>query len=362
MSGISVSITVILCLVLPVAILPAAADSSNARPCDNGAGPPTDPSQAGYDERLVGVCHLQDTANRLKYQSNTVAQGEITFGIRSCSPDWFDPVCTQATPYSVRVAGPTRAGGFVLRGSWCSGGRNLPITLTYASMGASEELRPDRDSGVLFSGGALGGQVPASIRVELPPTARLRCQFYSAEFSLSIDQCGLSDFGGAFPCDGSRPTTRMTAVSFSIELWRDAEIRVSGLADMDLTAGGIDAVESSQDICVYGTPFLFGVFPAGGSALFRITADSQNGNGEFILRGVDDLSYEIAVMSIADGFSETLREGVVSNTRWRGHGEEDCAGYSEENLRITVRVPRSQLETANGNSYTDTVTLTVELE
>ena len=346
----------------------ANADATNARPCDNGAGPPNDSSQAGYDERLVGVCHLENSDNRIEYKGSSAEQGEITFGVRSCSPELNDPACTYATPYSVRISGPTRGNSFSLTGPWwCSGNKNLPIILTYINTGNSEALSPDQDSSTLFSGGANGQLIPSSILVKLAPGAQLRCGYYSGEFTLSIDQCGQNDFGGAFPCDGSKSTTKLAAgeeIHFSIELWQDEEIQISGLEDMNLTAGGSQAAEASQDFCVYGSSLLFGVLPWSDSALFRVTASSLNGKGtgSFILHGVDDLTYEVELASTADGYSESLQEGVTSNTRWRGHGEVDCANYTEENMRITVRVPKSQLDGANGTTYTDILTLTVELE
>lgn len=354
-------------LILSTAIQ-ASANSTNARPCDTGAGPPDNATAPGYGERLIGICHLDDTSNRIEYKPSTIEQGVITFGVRSCSPNAGSATCDHAAPYSVRVSGPSQNNHFVLERSSWFGTQRLPISLRYTSLGVSEELLPGQfsSSSHLFPSSANGQLAPAAIEISLAPGASYSGQYYSGEFALSIDQCGSNDNSGPPPCNGNYPVTTLAEIHFSIEIWQEAEIRISGLEDMllDATTSSLGTVEASQEFCVYGTPletFLWWTWTYD-SSLFRVTADSQNGNGSFILRGINDLEYEIEIASVDDGFSENLREGTPSNTRWRGHGDLSCANYSDENMRITIRVPQEQLESAIGSSYTDTLTLTVELE
>ncbi|WP_237067251.1 hypothetical protein [Microbulbifer guangxiensis] len=330
---------------------PAWSESTNARPCDNGAGPPNDPTAAEYDERLIGVCQLENTDNTFAFKPSIRDQGTVTFTLRSCSPDGFSETCEFATPYAVALNGPTTGNGrkFILAGVQ----DNAEVTLTFSSSGVSEELAPGQLTG-LFPGGANGRQVPATINVSLQNLGKLKGNFYSGTFSLGIDQCGNNDVGGALPCDGSKPVTRLATgeeVVFTISLVVDTEIRISGLEDMVLAPDGNGAYVDSQSFCVYTTA----------RTLYRITADSQAGSGAFLLQGAaENLQYETVVSS--GGRTESLREAVISSNTWRGHPQVDCNSYSEENMRIDIRVPPARIGAATETSYSDTLTLTVEVE
>lgn len=327
-------------------------ESTNARPCDNGAGPPNDPASAGYDERLIGVCQLENTDNTFAFKPAIRNQGDVAFSVRSCSPDGASDTCDFATPYAVTLTGPTTGNGkkFVLAGAQ----DEAEVTLTFSSGGVSEALSPGDPSG-LFAGGSNGQQVPAIINVSLQNLGKLKGTFYSGTFSLGIDQCGTNDSGGVVPCDGSKPVTRIAAgeeITFTINLVVDAEIRISGLEDMELLADGTGAYSDSQEFCVY----------ASSGALFRITADSQTGTGIFQLQGVaESLQYETVVSNLT-GNSETLAEAVISSSTWQGNPEVDCNSYSEENMRIDIRVPPAEINSASETSYSDTLTLTVEVQ
>ncbi|WP_193165101.1 hypothetical protein [Microbulbifer hainanensis] len=337
---------------LAIAWQPAVADSTNARPCDLGAGPPNDAAAAGYDERLIGICNLEGSRTALAYKSSIRDQGDVNFSVRSCSPNWTSANCDYATPYAVTLSGPKQGKQFVLTGS---SGDRVKINFTYASAGLSETLKPDAESKTLFSGGDNGQQVPVSIQVALAVGSPPKDSYYSGEFTLSIDQCGKNDFGGSFPCDGSKPTTKLQSgyeIHFIVELVQDTEIRISGLQDLPLTASGSGDVQNSEDFCVYSAL----------GAQFRLTADSQNGSGNFILRGPEDLSYSATVSDIASGSSESLSDGIPSSNTWSGHASSDCNQYLENNMRITIVVPQTELQRATGANYTDTLTLTVELQ
>ncbi|KUJ83333.1 hypothetical protein AWR36_005575 [Microbulbifer flavimaris] len=331
---------------------PASSESTNARPCDNGAGPPNDPAAAGYDERLIGVCQLENTDNTFAFKPSIRDQGNVTFAVRSCSPDGASETCEFATPYAVRLTGPTTRNGkkFVLEGAQ----DEADVTLTYSSSGISEALSPGEFSG-LFPGGANGQLVPATINVSLQNLGKLKSTTYSGTFTLGVDQCGDNDSGGPTPCDGTKPVTRLATgeeVTFTINLVIDAEIRISGLEDMALVADGTGAYLDSQQFCVYTTS----------GALYRITADSQNGSGNFLLQGTtQSLQYETVVSALA-GSSEALQEAVISSNTWLGHPQPDCNGYAEENMRIDIRVPPAEIGSATETSYSDTLTLTVEVE
>ncbi|SDJ67272.1 hypothetical protein [Microbulbifer yueqingensis] len=346
-------LVLLLCLMLQAGLVNA--ESTNARPCDNGAGPPDDPTEPGYDERLIGVCSLENTSTTLPYQPSARLQGEVNFSVRSCSPDGSSSVCDFATPYTVMLTGTSTKNGnkFVLLGE--SGQGDVTVKLAYRSGGRSEELDSGKES-ALFPGGANGQQVPAAIEVSLQNLGQLKEGSYSGTFSLALVQCGSKGLSGSVPCDGSKPTTRIAAgeeITFTINLAVASAIRISGLADMLLQDDGSGTYTDSQDFCVFsssGTPF-------------RITADSLTGNGSFLLQGgAQALAYETTVTNLASGGTEQLREGVISSSTWPGHPLEDCNGYTEENMSLVISVLPSEIGNATETNYVDTLTLTVEAQ
>jgi hypothetical protein len=345
-------LSILLAITLLTVATPAWPESTNARPCDNGAGPPNDPAATGYDERLIGVCQLENTDNTFAFKPSIRDQGDVAFAVRSCSPDGSSETCEFATPYTVSLTGPTTNNGkkFVLVGAQ----DEAEVTLTYSSSGNSEALSPGELAG-LFQGGANGQLVPATINVALQNLGKLKSTSYSGTFTLGVDQCGDNDLGGPAPCDGSMPVTRLATgeeVTFTISLVVNSEIRISGLEDMALVPDGAGAYINSQNFCVYTTS----------GALYRITADSQNGSGNFLLQGTtQSLQYE-AVVSATAGNSEALQEAVISSNTWQGHPQADCNGYAEENMHIDIRVPPAEIGAATETSYSDTLTLTVEVE
>lgn len=341
-------------LILPALLWAVAgstlAQSTNMRDCDNGATSPAD----NNPERFIGVCNLEDSTSVFTYDSTPGYQAEVQFTVRSCST-WWGETCEQAIPYSVTVSGDNNGSNFILRRNRGNGNQAVAVNLTYASGGSSELLSPDTESSTRFPGGASGLQRPASLTLSLVnPGANLQPGVYIGNFYLTIDQCGSSYTWGTDPeiCNGQSNTTQLVDLPFRIELHTQAQIRISGLQDMALTANAGSGAEASQTFCVR----------ASGGALFRISADSASGNGQFLLQGIDQVEYSTTVEHLPSGQGEELTEGLVSSNNWPSYVDEDCQNLGQENMQITVRVAPEALGTAQDTSYTDTLTLTVELE
>ncbi len=323
------------------------AQSTNIRDCDDGATYPAD----NNPERFIGVCRLEGSTSTFTYDDTVPQQGEIQFTVRSCST-WWGEICEHAIPYTATTTGDNNGNNFILRRD--RGNQTAEIRLAYSSGGSTETLNPATNGSQLFPGAANGAHTPASITVTMvDPGTNLRNGIYSGTFELTIDQCGGSYTWGVDPeaCDGRYATTELLNLTFHIELRIRSRIRIHGLDDMFLTAT-TEGAESSQTFCVWTT----------GDALFRLTADSQNGSGQFLLRGIDLVPYSAEIEHLPSARVEALTEGVRSTNNWPGHNSRSCRNLSQENMQITIRVDPASLEGAQDSNYTDTLTLTVELE
>jgi len=355
-------------LIVPIMFLLSAqsafAQSTNIDDCGNGvAAPPLTQERNDDPNRFVGVCHLENTTSTFAYDPSDDYLGELQFSVRSCSTHWGE-VCENAIPYTVVISGESDGSSFVLRRDRGNGNQTVEIGMVYSSGGISHEVSPDTevpmhsggDGAVpsMFPGGDNGWQRPASITVNLTnPRANLQPGTYSGTFYLSIYQCGSIGGGGWNSiCNGQQRYTYLESLPFHIELGLGSTIRISGLEDMALSINPGSGATGSQIFCVESS----------GGALFRITADSASGSGQFQLQGIDQLEYSARVEHLPSGRSEDLPEGQVSSSTWPGHSDSQCQNLAQENMQITVNVSQAELEQAQSSSYADTLTLTVELE
>lgn len=356
----------ILALIFPVLMAVCGelrAQSTNGDDCGNGFASPLTNETNSDPNRFVGVCHLENSTSTFAYNPGVDQLGEIQFSVRSCFTHWGE-TCENAVPYTVVISGETNGSGFVLRRDRGNGNQVVEIDMVYSSGGISHQIPPDTevplhsggDGAVpdMFPGGANGQQRPASITVNLAnPRANLQPGTYSGTFYLSIYQCGTLGGGGwNSVCNGQYTYTHLENLPFHVELGLDSTIRISGLEDMVLSPSPGSGASGSQIFCV----------DSSGGALFRLTADSGNGSGQFLLQGADQLQYSAEVEHLPSGRREDLPEGQVSSSTWPGHASSQCQNLAQENMQITIRVDQAELGEAQGTSYTDTLTLTVELE
>ncbi|WP_226662996.1 hypothetical protein [Microbulbifer aggregans] len=342
----------------------SAAQSTNTDPCGNGTAIPLT-QENNYDRnRFVGVCGLEN--NTLTFTHNETAGhlGEYPFSVRSCFVEWGE-TCTTALPYTVLISGEydEKEEGFILRRDRGQGNQTTNINLTLSSGGVSHLIPPETevpaastgDGSVssMFPGGANGMQVPVTLSVQLVnPNDKLQPGVYSGTFTLSIYQCGTyAGSGWHSVCNGSVRYTYLENIAFTIELRTESTIDISGVEDVALIFTPGEGASGSTQFCVSSS----------GGALFRITADSANGNGQFILQGSDQLQYSAQAAHLPSGRSEQLQESQAS-PGWPGHTDSQCLGNTQENMEILIRVDQSQIDQARDTNYLDTLTLTVELE
>lgn len=324
------------------------AQSSNSDPCGNGYGGPEP-----LDDRFIGVCGLDGGTHPLSYNEGSTQLGSIDFSIRSCHTYWGTS-CENARKFTVEIAGPSAGGAFVLSGP--AGDVPVRLTLVHAVSGA-ETLAPDTESSTHFAGGANGQQIPVSLQLTLPSTAALTPGVYSGNFSFYVYQCETWEPWGI--CKGSTWSGRTELnppVQFSVQLVAGTLVRISGLEDLVIdsdTSGNIDA---QQRFCVY----------ASSGARFNVRADSRNGTDAFVLKGTnsgDTIGYQLRMESLLPPHRPAwLSEGQLSSQGWKGSPQIDCLDGNGENMQLTVRIPSSELRNPQDNQYTDTVTLTVEIE
>lgn len=326
--------------------------STNSLPCSDGSEI-VEPDELG--EKAIGICNL-DASHQLPPQGT----GSIPFGIRSCwawweGNQWSTAYCQEKRDYTVELSGPTDgAGAFVLSGT----GGDIPVEIAFSHPAAASPhpLAPSTQS-PLFAGAANGAQTPVEFEVTLPESASLPAGVYSNWFNLYLYQCEGSWEGS--DCKASTSNNRAELrppVPFEIRVTVEPQIRISGLQDMAIDAVAGNAAEAQQVFCVY----------ANGSADFRIHADSRNGDGDFLLVGNsagDPVGYRLRVEGLKPPRRRAwLNEGQWSKRRWQGHHSDGCLGGSDENMQLTVRIPVNELRDPRDRTYTDTLTLTVEIQ
>lgn len=337
------------------------AQSSNTDPCGNGVAIPLTNETNDDPNRFVGVCGLENSTSSFTYDGSTDYAGELQFSVRSCST-WWGENCEKAIPYTVVISGESSAQGFILRRDRGNGNQTAAINIEYSSGNISHDIPPDTevpypsagDGPVadMFPGGANGQQRPASMTLSLAdPSVNLRSGVYSGTFYLSIYQCGsMGGNGWNSVCNGQNRYAYLENLPFHIELRRNSTIDISGVDDIQLSIVPGNGATGSMQFCV----------ESGGGALFRLTADSAGGNGQFLLQGVDQLAYSATVEHTPSARSEILSEGQPSTSTWPGHASSQC--LSQENMEITISVDQAALNEARDTHYVDTLTLTVELE
>jgi len=313
----------------------AFAQSNNSDPCGNG-------STVSYPDKYIGVCGLEGTTTTLPYNNGVNLQGDLPFSVRS-GGGIFTFNCNNAVDYQVRIDGAATGNDCLLTGS--NTGDQLQVALTFSDIYCAEKLTPNTSSTRLFSGLARGAQSKVNLAVSLfsinPST---QPDTYTGNFQFSLTQ----GFCGAFFCF----PTELAPVDFSISIEVEPMIRISGLEDREFDATPFGVTENQQDFCVYSQ----------GGAPFKLTADSQTGSGVFELSGsLDQIKYETWIQNLTQGSMEQLTEGQASSQSWPGRLYEGC-NIGGDNMRITIRILPSALADAMGNSYSDTLTLTVRVE
>lgn len=328
----------------------ASAQSTNQDPCGDGSG------SMPLAEKALGVCGLDDTEQAVVYEGDL----NIPFSIRSCWADGtgsaLSPVsCDKSRDYTIEVTGPAVGQQFVLSGP----GGELPVTLRFHPPAATAAtLLPAQESSTRFRGAANGQQTPVHFSVTPDANTTPAPGIYRATLQFYLYQCDPSG-DRVTTCKGTtsgNSTELAPPLSVDIAMIVGAGIRISGLEDMVLPMPnpGADIV-AQQHFCVYTTP----------STDFRLQADSQNGNGQFLLGGVsgtDTIAYEISILSEIPPKKKTkLTEGVFTRKDWKGHSSVDCLGYSDENMLLELTIPAGNLTNPQDFRYVDTLTLTVEL-
>ncbi|WP_308368400.1 MULTISPECIES: hypothetical protein [unclassified Microbulbifer] len=289
------------------------------------------PSDPCNSDTFLGVCGLTNP-NDFIYDSQSPELGEIPFSVRSYNQFfiWSFPV-----NYIVTVQGTASGNNFLLSAP----GGQAAISMDFTdSSGATSNLLPDTPSAA-FQGSINAAPVFIDATLETNG-ATLLPDTYTGIFQLSLDQ------QGCFDC------RNISDIELIIELVVAPEIRISGLSDMAIDANPTGLTEALQTFCVYSQ----------GGAPFGITAGSGNGNGSFLLaRNVDQIEYETWMESLSSAGQEQLTEGQPSALSWPGSLWDGCTG-SGENMQISIRIQQSAIADAMESSYTDTLTLTVELD
>ncbi|WP_250459760.1 hypothetical protein [Microbulbifer litoralis] len=326
--------------------------SSNRFPCSDGSEVV---AADELGEKAIGVCNLE-ASHTLSPQGS----GSIPFQIRSCwawweGNQWSTAYCSEKRDYTVELSGPTGgAGAFVLSGP----GGDIPveIAISHPAAGGPRALAPSQQS-ALLPGAPDGAQTPVSFEVTVPESANLAAGVYSNWFDFYLYQCQ-GDWQDS-DCRGAVSEGRAELrppIPFQIRLLVEPQIRISGLQDMVIDASGGGTAEAQQTFCVYTS----------GGADFRLRGDSRNGSGEFLLEGTsagDTVGYRVRVQGLQPPRRRVwLGEGEFSGNRWQGHSQRDCLGGGDENMQLTIRVPSGELRDPQDRSYTDTLTLTVEIE
>ncbi|MGL6159375.1 hypothetical protein [Microbulbifer sp.] len=324
------------------------AQSTNSDPCRDGS------DSMPLPEKAIGVCNLDTNSHTFPNEGNKT----IPFSIRSCWADWTGnewsvAYCEHPRDYTIEVGGPTQGGQFVLSGP----GGNIPFALTFSQPSSgSETLTPHTETNNRFAGSINGAQIPVEFEISLLGSTSFSPGIYSGNFEFYLYQCDPWWSGGI--CKGttaSQAAELSPPIFFTIEITVLPQIRISSLQDMTLTANPGGNTEDQQSFCVYTT----------GGISFDLRAESQNGNGAFILignAGIDSVDYQLRVESQTPPRRPTwLNEGVsTTNGRWNGHQQDGC--NSGDNMLLTIRIPQGELANAQDSTYTDTLTLTVELE
>ncbi|WP_295802345.1 hypothetical protein [uncultured Microbulbifer sp.] len=336
---------------------PLHAQTSNQDPCGDGSGIMPVP------EKALGVCGLDDTEHAVIYGGDLT----VPFGIRSCwagwtGNEWTTAYCDQSRDYTIEVTGPTRNQQFLLSGA----AGDIPVSLEFHHPAASATtLVPGQETSTRFRGAANGQQTPVYFSITPDNSVTPAPGIYRGTLQFYLYQCNpWGDPDNPYNpvvCKGSTASDNRTeltpALSVDIALVVGAAIRISGLEDMllQMPAPGND-ITAQQLFCVSTTA----------SSKFSLKADSQNGNGQFLLGGTsgsDTIAYELIVQStLGPKKKAKLTEGVFTKKDWAGHSSMDCRGYSNENMLLELTVPAANLANPQDYQYIDTLTLTVELE
>ncbi|MBB3061903.1 hypothetical protein [Microbulbifer rhizosphaerae] len=295
------------------------------------SGTTAQPGDPCNTDTYLGVCGLTNP-NVFTYDSQSPDVGQIPFSVRSYNQFfiWSFPV-----NYTVTVQGAANGTNFLLSAP----GGQAAISMDFTdSNGATSDLLPDTPSAAFQ--GSINAE-PVFIDVILETNgATLLPDTYTGIFQLSLNQQGCLD------------CRSISDIELIIELVVAPEIRISGLSDMAIDANLTGLTEAQQTFCVYSQ----------GGAPFGIAAGSANGNGSFLLTGnVDQIEYETWMESLSSGGPEQLTEGQPSALSWSGSLWDECTG-SGENMQISIRIQQSAITDAMESSYTDTLTLTVELD
>ncbi|GMG87309.1 hypothetical protein [Biformimicrobium ophioploci] len=295
----------------------------------------------------LAVCNLDGSISNYPYNAAQLEQGNITFGIRSCRPNRDN--CQNPEKFQLTVSGDGDAEYFRLTNA--SGDPQLvELYFDRALSGTRTNLNPGVETAAINGSNKVEPR-QQFLRVDLAPGQTPASGTYTGTFSMTVRQeSAFCDVGDA-SCNPATAPPRTVTVSFTIEITVEGVIQISGLEDMNLTANIAADTSASQDFCVYHLT----------GANFKITGDSSNGNGSFLLQATDQIPYQVTVEDVAAGAAEQLSEGMISTASWPGSTSKECV-TGGENMRLTIRVLLADVQAAQDSSYTDTLTLTVEPE
>lgn len=294
-------------------------------------------AQACDTDQIIQVCEL-DSRTTFVFDPQVQTLGSVDFRIISKREKKNDK--PQGVKYRVRAT-ETSTAQFTLRST--SGSDQIDVTLTYINFnGMATALTPGAESAQQDGTPTFAD---ASIRFDLA-TAGIQpaSGVYQGYFQLELNQSAACADSGC----------QSTTASFDVELVVDASIRISGLEDMWID---YPVSTATQTFCVFTSAGLD----------FGIRADSQNGTGEFLLLGTggtgDTVNYQVstgevssALVTLTEGVS-TLNQGIT----WAGNPSADCA-TGGENMQLEISLDPAAINNAVETNYTDTITLTVELQ
>ncbi|SFC63003.1 hypothetical protein SAMN05660479_02125 [Microbulbifer thermotolerans] len=332
----------------------AYAQSSNSHPCGDGSG------IMPVHEKAIGICNLDTQVHNLPADAGKI----IPFSIRSCWADWtgnewVTAYCRHTRSYTIEVRGSGSGDYFFLSGP----GGNIPVQFSFRHpTSGAVPLRPSTES-TRFEGAANGVQTPVEFLVTIPEDIQLQVGTYQGTFDFYLYQCNPwgdpNNPWNPIQCKDSNNASERTElyppISFTIQIGAEAQIQISGLEDMIITSNTSSNIDAEQSFCVYTS----------GGVGFNLRAESAHGNGNFVLRGqagIDTINYEVQVQSLSPPLATTwLQEGVTATGGlWHGSNRENCA--DGENMLLNVHIPANGLVDPADSQYSDTLTLTVEIE
>lgn len=293
-------------------------------------------AQACDNTQLIQICDLNRTTTFALNSPVPTILGSVEFSVISRRPQTQNRY--KETNYKVTVI-ERNSGQYTLTSQ---NNDEIPVVLNYSSLSNSTlvELTHGQNSKILK--GSINFE-SASISFSLAtPTVQPPPGVYVGSFEITLRESGCGQ------------SCLEIIGLFDVELVVDPSIRISGLEDMLLN---FPANTATQTFCVFASAGLD----------FGIRAESLNGSGEFLLLGSggtgDTVTYQASSGEVGTALTP-LTEGIATldqGISWPGNSSQDCA-IGGENMELLISVDPAALNNAIESNYTDTLTLTVELQ